>query len=356
MTGFLGSRRMAIAAAMVAAGSVVFVAPAVAAAAPTTTYGWSATAQTSAAGRADQPPNAPTLPIEQKYYAAGPWAVTATKAFGCCDSSGNKFDVWYPTQLGKNGFRHPIITWGNGTDAVPSQYSYLLSHLASWGFVVVASENEQTGTGQVILDAARWMVAQNDQASSIFFHVLSTTQVGAIGHSQGASGAVNAQLKSGGLITTAVPIEIPLQLGCLLDPAKCTDTRKLTGGSIFLVNGSADGVISPSLPIVPWQGTLQSNDDYYQAAPASVAKAWGTLNGPGHLDVQGQPACNRANPPPQPPEWCVSGVYGYLGYPTAWMMDRLQNDGYAHQAFISGTGEMFRETANWSNQRSNIAK
>ncbi|MGH3869917.1 MAG: hypothetical protein ACRDSR_00130 [Pseudonocardiaceae bacterium] len=275
--------------------------------------------------------------------------MTAAKAFGCCDSSGAKFDVWYPTQLGQSGFQHPIITWGNGTDAVPSQYSYLLSHLASWGFVVVASENVKTGTGQVILDAARWMVAQNDQISSIFYHVLSTTRVGAIGHSQGASGVVNALIKSGGLITTAVPIEIPAQIFCLDDSAKCADTRKLTGGSIFLVNGSADG-ISPSFQTAPWQLTLQSNSAYYQAAPASITKVWGTLNGPDHLDVQGQPDCAQIS------RGCVKGVYGYLGYPTAWMMDRLQSDGYAHHAFISGTGEIFQEVTNWSNQSSNISR
>ena len=48
------------------------------------------------------------------------------------------------------------------------------------------------------------------------------------------------------------------------------------------------------------------------------------------------------------------GVYGYLGYPTAWFMDRLQGDAYAHKAFIKGTGEIFSETANWEFVDSNI--
>jgi hypothetical protein len=47
-------------------------------------------------------------------------------------------------------------------------------------------------------------------------------------------------------------------------------------------------------------------------------------------------------------------VYGYLGYPTAWFMDRLQGDAFAHGAFINGTGEMFSETANWELVASNI--
>jgi hypothetical protein len=309
-----------------------------------------AAALSSGLAFAAPPPNAPTLPIEQKYYAPGPWAVTAAKAFGCCDSSGASFDVWYPTNLGRNGFRHPIITWGDGTSAVPTQYAYLLAHLASWGFVVVGTENMNTGSGQQILDAARWTAAQNDQPSSIFFHVLAPTRVGAMGHSQGASGVVNALIKSSGLISTAIPIEIPSQVYCSTNTITCADTRNMTGGSIFFVNGSADTVISPSTQLLPWQvAGLQSNAAYYDAAPAPVAKAWGTLNGPNHNDVQGQPDCAAAAFP------CTNGVYGYLGYPTAWMMDRLQNDAYAHGAFISGTGELFHETTNWSNQTTNIA-
>jgi hypothetical protein len=38
------------------------------------------------------------------------------------------------------------------------------------------------------------------------------------------------------------------------------------------------------------------------------------------------------------------------------MMDQLQGDTRAHQAFVNGTGEMFGETTNWSNQASNIPR
>ena len=50
----------------------------------------------------------------------------------------------------------------------------------------------------------------------------------------------------------------------------------------------------------------------------------------------------------------MNGVYGYLGYPTAWFMFQLQGDGYAHGAFVNGTGEMFSETKNWERVASNV--
>jgi DNA invertase Pin-like site-specific DNA recombinase len=81
---------------------------------------------------------------------------------------------------------------------------------------------------------------------------------------------------------------------------------------------------------------------------ASVPKLKGTLIGPSHNDIQGQPDCRLASFP------CVNGVYGYLGYPAAWMMDRLQSDIYAQGAFVNATGEIFSETKNWEYVASNI--
>src|SRR6516164_9410942 len=128
--------------------------------------------------------NFPTGTIEKKYNATGPWAVTVATGAGCCDSKGDHYDLYYPTNLGANGFRHPIITWGNGTKAVSSHYSYFLKHLASWGFVIVATQDENTNPGQTIVDAANFLVNANSDPQSIFVNKLKVDQIGAIGHSQ----------------------------------------------------------------------------------------------------------------------------------------------------------------------------
>jgi len=291
------------------------------------------------------PPNYPTGAIEQKYYAQGPWPVTVGAGAGCCDSSGNKFDLYSPSNLGANGFLHPILTWGNGSYAVPSQYDYFLRHMASWGFVVIATEDQNTGAGQTILDGARFLVAANGDSASSFYHKLNVNQVGSFGHSQGATGAINALLKSGGLIKTVIPIELPAQIWCS-NAANCVNTANVTSGSIFFIDGSAD-FVSPPLQ-GPTVTGLQSIQAYYQAVPNSTPKVKGTLKTANHNDVQGQPDCSHAAFP------CASGVYGYLGYPTAWFMDRLQSDAFAHGAFVNATGEMFSETTNWELVVSNI--
>jgi hypothetical protein len=292
------------------------------------------------------PPNSPTGTIEKKYYAAGPWAVTTQTAGACCDSLGNSFDLFYPTNLGANGFLHPILTWGNGSFGSPSQYAYLLTHMASWGFVVIATEDKNTGPGQTILDGVNFLTAANGNPASPFFHKLNTGQVGAFGHSQGASGAVRALMKSNGTIKTVIPIELPAQMWCF-GQANCMDTAQLTLGSVFFIDGSADLLISPPTQ-PPGIAGEQSIAAYYNAVPNGVQKVKGTLIGPSHNDVQGQPDCSGV------PVACVNGVYGYLGYPTAWMMDRLQGDAFAHGAFVNGTGEMFSETQNWELVASNV--
>ncbi|HKI10654.1 MAG TPA: hypothetical protein VKA02_00975 [Candidatus Acidoferrum sp.] len=292
------------------------------------------------------PPNFPTGTIEQKYYASGPWAVTVSLGGACCDSAGNKFDLYLPTPLGANGFKHPILTWANGTNTTSDHYAYFLKHMASWGFVVIATQDLNTGVGQTVLDAANFLITANGNSGSIFFQKLNVNQIGSFGHSQGATGAINALIKSAGTIKTAIPVELPAQIWCS-SGINCADTSKMTSGSIFLIDGTADGIISPAIQ-PSWVPGEQSIDGYYKAAPSSILKVKGTLIGPNHNDVQGQPDCSSV------PIGCVNGVYGYLGYPTAWFMYQLQADSFAHGAFVNGTGEMFSETTNWQLVASNV--
>jgi hypothetical protein len=85
------------------------------------------------------PPNYPTGTIEKKYYATGPWAATVNTGGFCCDSLGNKIDLYYPTPLGRDNFKHPILTWGSGTNGSASGVAYFLTHMASWSFVIIAT-------------------------------------------------------------------------------------------------------------------------------------------------------------------------------------------------------------------------
>ncbi|MGN2636943.1 poly(ethylene terephthalate) hydrolase family protein [Nocardia takedensis] len=305
-------------------------------------------ANMTAAGAQADPGYAPNAGIESTYSAPGPWQVSERHGADCCDGAGSGYALWYPSALGAGGTRHPVVLWGNGTNAVPDQYAYLLRHLASWGFVVIATENSFTGSGVAIRESLNYLLDRAADPGSVFFGRLDTAAVGAIGHSQGATGVVNALRDAHGAIRTAVPLEIPAQALCSNKPT-CADTGTVGAGSLFFVNGSADAFISPSRQPIPWQAVgLQSNLAYYEATPPQVPKVWATLNGPDHNDVQGQPDCAAASAP------CSVGVAGYLGYPTAWLVAQLRGDAAARRAFVAGTGELFRPSPHWSNQTSSL--
>ncbi|MEU7855558.1 alpha/beta hydrolase [Nonomuraea sp. NPDC049141] len=245
--------------------------------------------------------------IEAHYKVAGPWAVATADAPG--------YKLYYPADLGAGGVKHPIITWGNGTGAVPTQYPGLLNQLASWGFAVVASTDTTTGTGSEMIAAAQYLIARNTDSSSVFYGKLDVTKVGAVGHSQGAGGAVNTATKSGGLIDTVIPIALPAPIWVSSGDKFYVD--QLTCPVLF-VSGANDTLISPN-------SALQT---YYGQVPGAAAKA--QLKGADHNTIQG-----------------TGG--GFLGYVTAWLMYQLQGDTYARGAFAGTTPELNTNT-NWQNQ------
>jgi hypothetical protein len=249
-------------------------------------------------------------PIEANYSSAG---LMATSTVSYTDASGNVYDLFYPTPLGANGARHPILTWGNGSFGKVSDVQGLLVHLASWGFVVVASTSGWTGTGNEILAGAQDMVSLNSDSASIFYNVLNTGAVGALGHSQGAGGTVKATLHSGGLIKTALPINLPAPMW--VSQSDGFDLTQMNVPVLFL-GGSNDLLISP-----PWALL-----EYFLEVPGAAAML--DLNGADHLTIQGDGD-------------------GYRGYLTAWMMYQLQGDQYARGAFVGDPPEANTNT-NWS--------
>ena len=298
--------------------------------------------------------NNPTKPIEQKYFATGPHSVLTMKTAAGCDSKGDACDIWYPADLGSTPY--PIIAWANGSASTPvasSTYTYFLTHLASWGFVVIATEDGTTGVGQTVLDSIAYLKAQNTTSGSIFDGKLNTTHVGVMGHSQGATGAANAMLHGNksvpGSILTAVTIELPAQEWCS-SSINCLATADLTAatqGSIFYVAGSADTLLAPNTQsgAAP---PLNSETAYYNATPSAVVKVKAIIIGPNHNDVEGNPNC------PAGLFFCTSGVTGYLGYTTAWMMWKLSGATDGEPAFRATTGEIFTETTNWESVLSNV--
>ena len=163
--------------------------------------------------------------VQAAYARSGPYAtITGTVK----DATGEAiYDLFYPRHYAALGFKSPTVTWGNGTTGRPAMVSTLLGHLASYGFTVIASTSGWTGSGTQIDAAAHYLAAQDTTAGSVFYHKLDVHKVAAVGHSQGAGGAVRAATHDPTLITAVLTFSLPNTFwarpnpGCPPGPTAC---------------------------------------------------------------------------------------------------------------------------------------
>jgi predicted dienelactone hydrolase len=99
-----------------------------------------------------------------------------------------------------------VITWGNGTGSTPNLYRALLNHLASHGFVVIASNstNVAQGSPAPMLAGVTWVLEQNADPASPLYQRIDTTHIGGTGHSQGGFATTTAAADA--RITTIAPL------------------------------------------------------------------------------------------------------------------------------------------------------
>ena len=112
-----------------------------------------------------------TFPAVTDFGAKGPFDV----AIDCSPpttitADGTGCAIYHPTTMGKNGLKHPVIVWGNGTAApaecnadahVFGEYDYLFNQWASQGFIVAVANTDSTGSGTDMLDCLNWVEQQN---------------------------------------------------------------------------------------------------------------------------------------------------------------------------------------------------
>lgn len=181
------------------------------------------------------------------------------------------YSVYYPGCM-PEGEKFPLITWGNGTCAMPEGYGSLLRFVASHGYVVVAANSVQTGSGAEMRKAIDFMFAENKDSKSEFFGKIDEDKVGAMGHSQGGMGTIAAasdpRIKSviiwnGG---TSAP-----------KPFLAVSGDRDIGGSPSGMKNSADAAPSPAA----WL--------FYHQIPAAVDNSSTGQLAPGHLTLMMEP-------------------------------------------------------------------
>ena len=141
--------------------------------------------------------------MEERYMHMGPLE-TAVYQREAPEDWGS-YIIHYPKEMNETC---PAVVFVNGTGVPASRYPALFEHLASWGFIVIGNEDPSTFSGDSANASLAFLLQQNENTDSIFYHKVDTDHIGISGHSQGGVGVFNA-LKDetyGSLYTCAISL------------------------------------------------------------------------------------------------------------------------------------------------------
>lgn len=160
------------------------------------------------------------------------------------DAAPVAFTLFRPKDLAQSGLCHPVVTWGNGTGSNPSLYKTLLNHLASHGFVVIASDSPNVGQGNPppMVAGVAWVLEQNADPASPLYQRIDTAHIGATGHSQG--GFATATAAGDSRVTTMAPLCGARSPRDLHGPALLFCGGKDTAVSCSTIQRSFDGIVT----------------------------------------------------------------------------------------------------------------
>lgn len=246
--------------------------------------------------------------IEEKYMAMGEHRVSTLTVRS--DDSLKKILVFYPAELETSDERYPVVVYSNGTGQKGSQYRNLYRHLASWGFIVLANDDPESWSGLPAEKTLAYILSENENENSVFYHKIDTDNIGTYGHSQGGAAVFNTITvqEHSSMYRTAVSLsptneELVDELGWHFDLGKVSIP-------VFIIAGT-EGEFETEV-VIPFEKL----EDMY--AKLEAPKAMARRSGAEHQNT-------------------ASDADGYV---TAWFLWQLQGDEEAAAAFTGADPEL----------------
>jgi hypothetical protein len=138
-------------------------------------------------GDAGGGPGAPFPPLTS--YTANDGGFGSVVARNVSDATSGPVAIFRPSKYGEGGLRHPIVVWGNGRTNTVDIWARFLQRVASYGFVVVAPEQDMV-TAAHMNAAIDYVIRLAGDASGTDCGKLDTTKLAATGYSMGGGGAI----------------------------------------------------------------------------------------------------------------------------------------------------------------------
>ena len=237
-----------------------------------------------------------------------------------------RFTIYYPKELEKSDAKYPMILFCNGTGWKASRFEAELAQMASWGFIVVGTQDKNTGDGTSTLETLYYMRTQNNSRDSIFFNKIDTGSVGLAGFSQGGGAVFN-------VLNELVNLDRTKYIKAAVTLSSPSEKKAADGSYPF----DASLVKCPILLLAGTQGDFETKivtpieemRDMYEKIGS--AKAMARRTGMEHDDM----------------------MYKAGGYMIAWFCWQLKDDQYASKAFTGDSPEILSNPL-YQDQRTDV--
>lgn len=243
--------------------------------------------------------------IEAKYMANGSYEVSVKEEGTLLDFG--KFWIYYPSELTETNKKYPVIVICNGSGTPLSKYPTVAQHYASWGFIVIGTEETNSWNAFGAEMSIRYLERMNENqkiedTESIFYQKVDFDNVGIVGHSQGGVGVINAitDTKHKDIYKTAVSL---------------SPTNKTLAHNLFWDYDAS--LIDIPILLIAGEG---GGDDWVVTGEQLVEI---------YEDIPDNKIAVRRKSTPH-----NEVLYKPDGYITAWFMYYLQGDDEASKAFV----------------------
>lgn len=225
-----------------------------------------------------------------------------------------KYVIYYPSELETSDKQYPVIVICNGSGTPISKYSAVPKHYASWGFIVIGTEEENAWNGFGAEMSVRHLQRLNDNEQieegkeNIFYQKVDLSNIGIVGHSQGGVGVLNAVTAQAHRDVYKAAVSLSPTNKELAHALEWDYNAALVNTPIMLISGAGGGD--------DWVVTGEQLESIYNDIPDN--KIMVRRNDTAHNEV----------------------LYYPDGYVTAWFMWHLQGDQDAAKAFVGGNAEI----------------
>ena len=229
-----------------------------------------------------------------------------------------KYVIYYPAELETSGKQYPVIVICNGSGTPISKYPTVPRHYASWGFIVIGTEEENAWNGFGAEMSVRHLQRLNDNEqieegkTNIFYQKVDFSNVGIVGHSQGGVGVLNAITAQAHKDVYKAAVSLSPTNKELAHALEWDYDATLVDVPIMLISGAGGGD--------DWVVTGEQLENIYD--DIADHKIMVRRNNTAHNEV----------------------LYAPDGYVTAWFMWHLQGDQDAAKAFAGEHPEILNNT------------